>query len=345
MNQALKPWTTPQANHWYDTQPFLHGANYIPSSAVNQLEMFQPATFDLARNEQEIALAASLGLNVLRIFLHDLLWPQPGFLDRFDQILSLAEANQIRILPVLFDSCWDPEPVPGPQLAPIPGVHNSRWVQSPGRTLLTNPAAEPALAAYVQGVVAAFRDDPRILAWDLWNEPDNGWGAYAATEPPDKLTHVERLLPKVFAWARAAEPTQPLTSALWAGDFARPSPIQRIQLNESDILSFHNYELPESFLSRIASLRPHRRPILCTEYMARQQGSTLAAILPLAQRERVAAIHWGLVAGKTQTWLPWDSWQHPYLTSQPSVWCHDLFHPDLTPYREDEANLLRSLIR
>ena len=338
-------WTTTQANAWYDAQPFLRGANYIPSNAVNQLEMFQAETFDLARNEQEIALAASLGLNVLRIFLHDLLWTQPGFLDRFRQVLNLAATHNIRVLPVLFDSCWDPEPIAGPQPKPIPGVHNSRWVQGPGRALLTDASAEPHLEAYIQGLIAAFRDDPRILAWDLWNEPDNGWGAYAAAEPLDKLIHVERLLPKVLAWARAAQPTQPLTSALWAGDFADPSPIQRTQLEESDVLSFHNYELPDSFLARIESLRPHARPILCTEYMARQQGSTLAAILPLAQRERVAAIHWGLVAGKTQTWLPWDSWLHPYVDAEPAVWCHDLFHPDLRPYREDETALLRSLIR
>ncbi len=337
------PWTTTTANHWYDTQPYLRGANYIPSSAVNQLEMFQAETFNPQQNKAEIALAASLGLNVLRIFLHDLLWHQPGFLARFDQVLTIATAHNIRVLPVLFDSCWDPDPHPGPQPDPIPGVHNSRWVQSPGRTLLVDPAAEPALESYITGIVQAFREDPRILAWDLWNEPDNGWGAYAATEAPDKLAHVERLLPRVFAWARAAAPIQPLTSALWAGDFANPSPIQQTQLAQSDILSFHNYEQPPSFLARMESLRPHNRPILCTEYMARQQGSTLAAILPVARAERVAAIHWGLVAGRTQTWLPWDSWQHPYTDRQPPIWCHDLLHPDGTPYREEEATLLRSL--
>lgn len=336
-------WTTAAANAWYDSLPFLRGANYISSNAVNQLEMFQAATFDLAHNQHEIALAASLGLNVLRVFLHDLLCLEPGFVSRFGQFLTVAAHHNILVLPVLFDSCWDPEPRSGPQLAPIPGVHNSRWVQSPGRILLTEPTAEPALEQYIRGVVEAFRDDPRILAWDVWNEPDNGWGAYAATEPHDKLLHVQRLLPKVFAWARDARPTQPLTSALWAGDFAQPSPIQQIQLDGSDILSFHNYELPASFQARVDSLRPHARPILCTEYMARQQGSTLAAILPLARRERVAALHWGLVAGKTQTWLPWDSWVNPYVTAEPPVWCHDLLHPDGSPYREDEASLLRGL--
>ena len=306
--------------------------------------MFQAETFDLERNRQEIALASSLGLNVLRIFLHDLLVQQPGFLDRFDQILALAATHNIRVLPVLFDSCWDPTPIAGPQQAPISGVHNSRWVQSPGAKLLIDPASEPALRGYVNSVVGRFRDDPRILAWDIWNEPDNGWGAYETTEAPDKLLHVERLLPQAFAWAREAAPSQPLTSALWAGDFRNPSPIQQIQLTESDILSFHNYEPAVSFAGRIASLRPHNRPILCTEYMARQQGSTFAAILPVARRERVAAIHWGLVAGRTQTWLPWDSWLHPYVDAPPAIWCHDVFQPDFTPYLDDEAKLFAGLL-
>lgn len=338
-------WTASAANAWYDAQPFLRGANYVPSNAVNQLEMFQAETFDLARNERELSLAAALGLNVVRVFLHDLLWEQPGFPERLHQFLAIAERYQIRVIAVLFDSCWDPDPHAGTQRAPLPGVHNSRWVQSPGRARLTDLAAGPRLEAYVTGLIASLKDDPRILAWDVWNEPDNGWGAYAATEAPDKLAHVERLLPKAFAWARAACPTQPLTSALWAGDFANPSPIQRIQLAESDVLSFHNYELAASFLARIASLRPHGRPILCTEYMARQQGSTFAAILPMAQRERVAAIHWGLVAGKTQTWLPWDSWERPYIDREPAVWCHDVLYPDGSPYRLEEAALLKSLLR
>ena len=334
-------WTAEAANTWYDAQPSIEGANFIPSNAVNQLEMFQAATFDLQRNDVELALAAASGLNVVRVFLHDLLWQQDGFVELLDAFLACASNHGIRVLLVLFDSCWDPQPQAGPQLAPIPGVHNSRWVQSPGAALLADARAEPALHDYITGIVSRFRDDPRILGWDIWNEPDNGWGAYAGSELEDKLLHVERMLTKAFAWAREGEPTQPLTSGLWVGDFGQPTPIQRIQLEQSDVLSFHNYEEPASFFARVASLRPHGRPILCTEYMARQQGSTFAAILPIARRERVAAIHWGLVAGKTQTWLPWDSWQHPYVDREPPVWCHDVFHADLTPYDPAEIEELR----
>ena len=337
-------WSPENANDWYGRQPWLVGANYVPSTAVNQLEMFQAETFDAATNDRELALAASVGMNVLRVFLHDLLWAQAGFVERLDQFLGVAAKHGLRVMLVLFDSCWNPLPVAGLQRPPIPGVHNSRWVQSPGASRLADQGAESVLQAYVEGVVGAFCEDTRIVAWDIWNEPDNGWGAYASTEPADKLLHVERLLPKAYAWARAADPVQPMTSGLWAGDFTQPTAIQQIQLDQSDVLSFHNYEPAESFQARIASLRPHGRPILCTEYMARNQNSTFAAILPLAKAEGVAAINWGLVAGRTQTFYPWDSWLHPYTDREPDVWCHDVFHPDCTPYRQEEADLLRSLL-
>ena len=75
---------------------------------------------------------------------------------------------------VLFDSCWDPHPKLGPQLPPVPGVHNSRWVQAPGTDVLQDPTQVPRLEKYVKGIVGAFANDSRVLAWDMWNEPDNG---------------------------------------------------------------------------------------------------------------------------------------------------------------------------
>ena len=336
-------WNTETANTWYEQQPWLVGANYVPSSASNQLEMFQAATFDDAGNDREMAWAAALGMNCLRIFLHDLLWVQEGFAARLERVLQLAAKHGLRVMPVLFDSCWDPRPQPGPQAEPIPGVHNSRWVQSPGAERLSDPAFEPALEEYVTGVGTLLRDDPRVLAWDVWNEPDNGWGVYADQEPANKLERVEALLPKVFAWVRAAGATQPLTSGVWAGDFTQPSPIQQIQLSESDVISFHNYEPADSFLARVRSLRPLGRPILCTEYLARPQGSTFQAILPVARQEHVAAINWGLVTGRTQTRFPWSSWQHPVAPDDPAEWYHDVLQSDGQPYSQSEARLLRDL--
>ncbi|MHB8736493.1 MAG: endo-1,4-beta-xylanase [Terriglobales bacterium] len=338
-------WTQAQAATWYANQPWLVGSNFIPSDAINELEMWQAATFDPTEIDRELGWAQGLGMNTMRVFLHDLLWQQDpvGFRQRMDTFLAIAAKHHIRPVFVLFDSCWDPNPKLGPQHPPIPGVHNSGWVQSPGRAGLEDPKQEERLEAYVTGVVGAFANDPRVLAWDVWNEPDNlNQSSYAAQETPHKLALVERMLPRAFAWARAAHPTQPLTSGVWYWG-EKLTAIQRIQLEESDVISFHNYGWPEDFEAMVAHLEAYHRPLLCTEFMARPVGSTFDAILPIAKRDHIAAINWGFVAGRTQTYLPWDSWQRPYVLQQPPVWFHEVFHPDGTPYRTREAQIIRQL--
>jgi hypothetical protein len=342
-------WTEKAANDWYAKQPWLVGANYIPATAINELEMWQQKTFDPVWIETELTWAESIGMNTMRVFLHDLAWKQDqaGFRRRIDKFLSIADSHGIQPVFVLFDSCWDPYPQVGPQRAPKPGVHNSGWLQSPGANSLKNPQDYDRLRQYVQGVIGAFRYDKRVLAWDLWNEPDNTNGSsYGKLEPANKVQLVEGLLPKVFAWARAMEPEQPLTSGVWKGDWSsaeKLSAIERIQLDNSDIISFHNYDKPEEFERRIQWLQRYNRPIFCTEYMARGNGSTFAGSLPVAKKYNVAAINWGLVAGKTQTYLPWDSWKTPYVDREPAVWFHEVFHRDGTPYNADEVALIREL--
>jgi cellulase (glycosyl hydrolase family 5) len=347
LGQGRPRWTEKQANDWYAKQPWLVGANFIPSDAINELEMFQAATFNPALNDKELGLGESIGMNTMRVFLQDQLWQQDpeGFKKRLDTFLSIAAKHHIRPLLVLFDSCWETDPHLGPQHPPIPGVHNSGWVQSPGKRELLDRSYEPKLKAYVEGVVGAFANDDRILGWDVWNEPDNQGGDVEA-DVPAKVKRVDELLPKAFAWARAANPSQPLTSGVWAGNWSNPakeSATTKIQLAESDVISFHNYGWPEEFEARIKELEPRHRPILCTEYMARGAGSTFDGSLPIAKEYNVAAINWGLVAGKTQTYLPWDSWKRPYVLIQPTVWFHEVFRQDDTPYRQHEVDLIRQL--
>jgi hypothetical protein len=340
-------WSPEKANAWYAAQPWLVGANYVPSDAINQLEMFQAETFNPALNDKELGLAESAGMNTARVFLQDQLWSQDpeGFRKRLDTFLGIAAKHHIRPIFVLFDSCWDPYPKLGPQHPPTPGVHNSGWVQSPGARGIGDPAYQPKLEAYVKGVVGAFASDDRILAWDVWNEPDNGNdGSYADREVAHKAELVTQLLPKAFAWARSVHPTQPLTSGVWQGDWSHPdkeSPMTKVQLAESDIITFHNYGWPESFEEKVVELKAYHRPVICTEYMARGAGSTFDGTLPVAKKYNVGVINWGLVAGKTQTYLPWDSWQKPYVLSQPTVWFHEVFRQDDTPYRPREVELLR----
>jgi len=342
-------WSKAQANAWYAKQPWPVGSNYIPSDAINQLEMWQAATFDPKRIDQELGWAQSLGMNTMRVFLHDLLWKQDpaGFKRRINEFLTIAAKHHIRPIFVLFDSCWDPDPQLGPQHPPIPGVHNSGWVQSPG-IAMDDPSQYPRFEHYVKDIVGTFAKDKRILAWDVWNEPDNpGGGDYGAREPKDKFARVAELLPQVFAWARSERPVQPLTSGLWHDPDWSPSAhlnaIERTQVEQSDIITFHNYGWPEDFLKRVEQLKAYGRPMICTEYMARGAGSTIDGVLPLGKRLDVGMVNWGFVVGKTQTNLPWDSWQRPYTLQQPAIWFHDLLHKDGTPYRAREAQIIRLL--
>ena len=349
VNEQRARWTEARANAWYAEQKWPVGADFLPSTAINQLEMWQQDSFDPATIDRELGWAEGIGMNTMRVFLHNLLWEQDpkGFQQRIDAFLAIAARHHIRPIFVLFDSCWDPNPRLGPQHPPIPGVHNSGWVQAPGTQVLTDPAQYPHLERFVEGVIGAFANDPRILAWDLWNEPDNGNdSSYAKGDPRNKNEIVLALLPQVFAWARAANPTQPLTSGLWHGDFTSlvtMPPVARVQAEQSDIISFHNYGWPEDFEHQVKLLEQFHRPIICTEYMARNIGSTFDTILPIAREHHVGAINWGLVAGKSQTWIPWDSWQRPYVSDQPMVWQHDVFRSDGTPYRQREVEIIRNL--
>jgi len=346
--QAREPWSKEQANTWYKAQPWMVGCNYIPSSAINQLEMWQADTFDPAAIDRELGWAEGLGFTSVRVFLHDLPWTddRDGFLKRIDQFLGIADKHGIGVMFVLFDSVWDPAPASGKQREPKPGLHNSGWVQSPGLAILKDPARHHELESYVKGVIGHFRGDRRIHVWDLWNEPDNpNKSSYGSLEPVNKPGIVLPVLKKTFAWAFEADPTQPLTSGVWVpGDWTEDklTPIARLQIEESDVISFHDYSQLATLKARVEILRPYGRPILCTEYMARPKGSAFDPSLGYLREERVAAYNWGFVEGKSQTIYPWDSWKKAY-DAEPSVWFHDIFRKDGTPYKVEEVEYIREI--
>lgn len=341
-------WSSARGNRWYSQQTWIVGSNFIPSTAVNELEMWQPETFDLTTIDRELGWAQSLGMNAMRVFLHNLLWQQDpqGFLRRMDQFLDIADKRHIRITFVLFDSVWDPRPKLGKQRDPRPHVHNSGWVQAPGADLLKDESRwNSELKPYITGVLTHYRKDRRILMWDLMNEPDNDSVQYKDTELPDKSARALRLLMAEWKWARAVNPSQPLTSGVWQGDWSNDaslSEMARFQLQNSDVITFHSYEPAEVMKRKIDSLRRYNRPIISTEYMARPLGSTFASILPLLKERHVGAYNWGFVSGKSQTIYPWDSWEKPY-TSEPQVWFHDIFRKDGTAYDVKETELIRRL--
>lgn len=347
--QARDRWTPAQANAWYARQKWLVGSNYIPADAINQIEMWQEASFNPAQIDKELGWAQGMGMTTMRVFLHDALWQQDaaGLKRRMNTFLEIAARHNIRPLFVLFDSCWDPNPKLGPQHPPIPGVHNSGWVQGPGARALADPAQYPRLEGYVKDVVGSFAGDARVLGWDVWNEPDNNNGNSYPDNSQARFDQVALLLPRVFEWARSANPSQPLTSGIWHHDHWEKldglNSVEKTQLTQSDVISFHDYSFPEVFEARAKSLTVYGRPIICTEYMARGAGSTIDTVLPLGKKLDVGMINWGFVVGKTQTDLPWDSWQRPYTLRPPVVWHHELLRPDGTAYRAREIAIIKAL--
>jgi hypothetical protein len=345
---AESRWPAEKANAWYAQQPWLAGANFAPSTAINQLEMWQAETFDPATIDRELGWAKELGFNSMRVFLHDLVWKhdREEFLKRIDRFLEIADRHGIGVMFVLFDGVWDPHPKIGPQRAPKPHVHNSGWVQSPGAEILKDAARHDELEGYVKGILSRYRDDRRVHAWDLFNEPDNpNADAYGHQEISNKAEMAFALLKKAFAWAREVNPSQPLTAGVWRSDWSDPSktsPIERYMLEASDVISFHSYSPLATVRKQVEALKRYGRPLICTEYMARPAGSTFDPVLGYFKEQNVAAYNWGFVSGKSQTIYPWETWKKTY-TAEPKVWFHDIFRADGTPFDQKEVEYIKKI--
>lgn len=344
-------WSAERAHEWMEKNGWLVGCNYIPSNAINQLEMWQAETFSPELIDKELGWAAGLGFNTVRVFLHNLLWDQDsqGFLNRIDTFLEIAYKYKIRTMLVLFDAVWDPFPKLGVQPQPKPNVHNSGWVQSPGYDVLNNPARYDGLHAYVHGVVSRFKDDERVLIWDLYNEPDNM--NLTSYKDDDYIVHKAELsmalLKKTINWVRVINPTQPITMAPWQNEWGcdtRITALDNYMFTHSDIVSFHCYENREGMERRIRDIQRYGRPMLCTEYMARMFNSTFQDILPLFKQYGIGAYNWGFVAGKSQTHCPWDSWQIRY-DNEPELWFHDIFRENGEPYIREEVEFLKGMLK
>ncbi|TAE23875.1 MAG: 1,4-beta-xylanase [Cytophagales bacterium] len=323
-------WTAQQANDWYKTQPFLVGANFIPSTAINQLEMWQAETFDPATIDRELGYAESIGMNVMRVFLHNLVWEQDAeaYKKRIEQFLQIADKHKIKIMFVLFDSCWNDDPKLGKQMDPVTGKHNSGWVRGPGTKRLFDSRTWAGLEAYTKGVLTAFGKDKRVMTWDLFNEPSNS-GYMDAVVP---------LLTKTFAWAQSVRPDQPITAGWWH-DHPQSN---ELMFAQSDVITFHNYAEAAKLEAQILELQKQfGRPLICTEYMARTRNSTFETCLPVFKKYKVGAINWGLVKGKTNTIYAWDTPMPG--GEEPKVWFHDIFRPDGSVFDPKETAVIKQL--
>lgn len=344
-------WSEEKAWKWHQENGWMAGTNFNPSTAINQLEFFQEESFDMETIDRELSWSAELGMKMHRVYLHNLLWDQDslGFINRINAYLETADKYQIKTMLVLLDDVWHPLPKLGKQPDPTPFVHNSGWVQAPGATILGDSLRHDELKNYIKGVISHFAEDKRVVAWDLYNEPDNvaNQPGYAELELKDKYTYTFGLLKKVVRWAREVNPSQPLTIGIWKGDhslWGNPQalrPLERFMIENSDVISFHSYDNLQVTTEKVEELKKYNRPIICTEYLARGNGSTFEDILPMFKENEIHAVNWGFVSGKTNTIFPWSSWSKTF-DSMPKIWHHDIYRTDKSPFSEEEIALLKA---
>ena len=344
-------WSEEKAWKWHQENGWMAGTNFNPSTAINQLEFFQEESFDMETIDRELSWSAELGMKMHRVYLHNLLWDQDslGFINRINAYLETADKYQIKTMLVLLDDVWHPVPKLGKQPDLTPFVHNSGWVQAPGAAILGDSLRHDELKNYIKGVISHFAEDKRVVAWDLYNEPDNvaNQPEYAELEVKDKYTYTFALLKKVVRWAREVNPSQPLTIGVWKGDhslWGNPQalrPLERFMIENSDVISFHSYDNLQVTREKVEELKKYNRPIICTEYLARENGSTFEDILPMFKENEIHAVNWGFVSGKTNTIFPWSSWSKSF-DSIPKIWHHDIYRTDKSSFSEEEIALLKA---
>lgn len=322
-------WSVEKAQAWGEKYGWRSGCDYIPATAINQIEMWQDSSFDPETIDKELGWAEELGFNTMRVYLSSVVWAdQPDrFIDNIDKFLTIASSHGIIPMLVLFDDCWNPSSAIGQQPAPRKGIHNSGWVRDPSDDLRQKPDEMMKLMEnYVKAILTAFKNDQRILMWDLYNEPGNS--GYGIKSLP--------LLKKAFEWAREVDPSQPLTAGVWY--FGCPE-LNRFQVENSDIITYHNYSDRANHELWISFLELYNRPMICTEYMARRNNSTFQTILPMLRERGVGAINWGFVAGKTNTIFAWDT-PLPDV-DEPELWFHDIYRTDKTPFSIEEIEVIK----
>ncbi|HJL95614.1 MAG TPA: 1,4-beta-xylanase [SAR86 cluster bacterium] len=346
----MTTWDKNKAASWYKDQEWIVGCNFLPSTAINQLEMFQEDSYDLTTLNKELKWASDLGFNSVRVYLHDLLWHDPdNFLERLDSFLEICNSLSIFPILVLFDDCHRPYPKIGKQPLPVNGVHNSGWKQSPGMSIVHEIHDETIsdkeikrLQNYVVEILTYYKEDQRILMWDIYNEP----GQFGVGEKSISL------LKLTWEWALSVRPSQPLTACL---DGSVGEEIIKTNAINSDIITFHTYE-GDKLEETIKRLQKYERPLICTEYMAREFGTTFEFSMPLFKKYKVGCINWGLVAGKSQTHFGWstildlhkkkeskDFLEGDGSIPEPEVWFHDILRKNGTPFDKKEVAFIKKI--
>lgn len=351
---AAGRWSPEQAWQWHQENGWQVGFNYLPRTAVNFMDMWMAQSFEPPLIREELSWARDAGFNALRTNLPFTLWQHDpeSLKSRLHEFLAITNDLGFKVMLCPLDDCeFSGRPaVFGPQPEPVTGLHNSQAIGSPGRDVVVDPEQWPAVVAYVEDLLTTFGQDNRVHCWDLYNEPGNQAVFSLIKEEteshPELRSRAQELLLEVFAAARRCSPLQPLTTGAWrlnqdmGATVSFDDPLDKLALALSDVISFHAYcpkVVMERTIDELASV--YDRPLYCTEWMGRHAGSWFNEQLPVLKSKGVGAFQWGLVAGATQTYLPW-----PHLADSleaDKYWFHDFFHADGTVYSAEEAALLK----
>lgn len=351
-------WSKERAWEWYRARPWIRGCNFMSSDCANRIDQWQEYGFEerFETTKRELALAAQTGFNSIRIIPEFIVWEREhdGFMERFERYIEAAHENGITCTVVLGNDCMPPKEEAlkrmhlGEQKVDW-GYHGGRKVSQhgvfggAGYSLLDEPEYAKKYYAFVQEIVEKYKDDERILIWDVFNEPGNSQRASMS------LGHLK----KFFEIIRSIDPIQPLTVGIWTStrDISKLPEIERFGLENSDIISYHNYATYMENIEIIAQLKKLGRPLVNTEWLARCVGNRVEEMFPLFYIEQIGCYNWGLVAGKYQTFEPWTGMWENY-DKDPGhcgwdfeKWFHDLYRPSLRPYNPKEIALMKKVCK
>lgn len=208
-----------------------------------------------------------------------------------------------------------------------------------GHHILDEPDKAPRYFEMVREIVTRYKDDERIIIWNVYNEIGN------SKRNEDSLPNLKR----IFEIIREIDPIQPLTCETWSlggCEIEELPEVQRYALEHSDIISYHNYGTYQENIEIIKKLKRLGRPILNTEWLGHCLGNGVQEMFPLFYLENIGCYNWGFVAGKYQTYEPWNCvWEdyekNPDMKCDFTKWFHDLYRPNHHPYDPKEIEIIK----
>ena len=346
-------WSKERAWEWYNARPWIRGCNFMGSDCANRIDQWQEYGWEehYKTADRELALVAETGFNAIRIIMEFFVWKEQhdGYMDRLEQYIALAAKHGISCMIVFGNDCMPPKEEAlsrlylGKQHWDL-GYHGGRKVNQHGTFngmgyhLMDEP--ELALQHYemVREIVTKYKDDERILIWDVYNEPGN------SKRESTSLPHFKKFVEII----RDIDPIQPITAAIWQNPWNLDiqTEISQYALEISDIVSYHDYCSYELNINILKTLKKLGRPIINSEWLARCLNNNVKELFPLFYLEKVGCFNWGFVAGKYQTYEPWNNiWdrfeKNPNIGWDFTKWFHDLYRPSLHPYDPHEINLIK----